>query len=206
MEEDQQQCIFCNIASGKIPAKMVYEDDKVAAVLDINPATPGHLLIVPKEHVAIMPQMSDELSAHVGMISKQLSHALIRALKVEGTTIFVANGVAAGQRAPHFLLHVIPRSKDDNIGLELPVVKIADQAGKEIFDKLAPAVAKQFGIEVAEKSKEELPKELEEKEEPSEEPKELKNEEPKEKSEKIPKKTPCSSKLDDITNFLTGGK
>ena len=85
MAEDQ--CIFCHIAQGNIPAKKVYADDKVIAVLDINPVVPGHILLLPKEHIAVMPQMKDELVAHIGMVSKQLSAALIRSMKVEGTSM-----------------------------------------------------------------------------------------------------------------------
>lgn len=191
MAEDEQQCIFCHIASGKVPAKKVYEDDKVAAVLDINPAAPGHILLVPKQHVAIMPQMGEDLIAHLGMVSKQLSGVLIRALGVEGTSIFVANGVAAGQRAPHFLLHVIPRSKDDGIGLQLPVVKVDQKMAEAVFVKLAPAVAKQFGKEA--------PKSADVRSEVVEEKKEDRKDVPK-KAEK------GKSNLDDIADFLTGGK
>ncbi len=194
MADEEQQCVFCHIASGKIPAKKVYEDDKVAAVLDINPATPGHILLVPKNHVAIMPQMSDDLVAHIGMIAKQLSHAVIRALKVEGTTVFVANGVAAGQRAPHFLLHVIPRFPDDNVGLHLPVVKIDQKTSDAVFEKLSSAVAKQFGSE---------PKiRIAAKEQPKAEP----VPEKKKESATEAKAQQKPEDLDEIAKFLTGGK
>ncbi len=195
-DEEGQQCVFCHIASGKIPTKKVYEDDKVAAVLDINPAAPGHILVVPKEHVAIMPQMSEELVAYIGMIAKQLSHAVIRALKVDGTSVFVANGVAAGQRAPHFLLHVIPRSPNDNVGLQFSPVKIDEKTMKDVFDKLSISVAKQFGIEPRKLAPEEQKKPEKPKEEPKQEEAKPEIEEPKKKV----------SKLDEITKFLTGGK
>ncbi len=188
-DDEQQQCIFCHIASGKIPAKKVYEDDKVTAVLDINPGASGHVLVIPKDHVAIMPQMSDDLVAHLGMVAKQLSHSIIRALKVEGTSIFVANGVAAGQRAPHFLLHVIPRSPNDNIALQPPTIKIDQKTSDAVFDKLSAAVAKQFGREPV---KVERPEKKEEK--------------PKEVPKEAPKEAPKKSKLDAITEFLAGGK
>jgi len=191
MADEEQQCIFCHIATGKIPAKKVYEDDKVTAVLDINPSSPGHILVIPKEHVAIMPQMSEDLVAYLGMIAKQLSHALIRALKVEGTSIFVANGVAAGQRAPHFLLHVIPRRPDDNIALQPPIVKLDQKTTDAIYDKLLPAVSKQFGKEPPKKT--EKPKVEEKREEKTEEPKPQKKEAPK-------------AGLDKIAEFLAGGK
>src|SRR3989344_9251805 len=104
----KQQCIFCQIVANKIPTKKIFEDEKCLAILDINPAAKGHLLLIPKEHYAIMPQVSEELLNHLTTISKKLSQLLLRALKVSGTNIFIANGLAAGQRAQHFLIHVIP--------------------------------------------------------------------------------------------------
>ena len=145
----EEQCIFCHIAKGDVPAKKVYEDDKVVAILDINPAKPGHILLITKEHAQIMPQLSDEVIAHVGMIAKQLSHALIRGLTVEGTSIFIANGMAAGQRAPHFMLHVIPREVDDGLQLQLSPVKIPAEVMKQVYDRLSGPIAKQFGLEVS---------------------------------------------------------
>lgn len=133
----EEQCVFCHIAAGRIPAKKVYEDDKVVAVLDINPANPGHVILVTKEHFLVMQSMSEELVSHIGMISKQLSHAIIRALKTEGVSMFAANGVAAGQRAPHFLFHVIPRSENDGISLQPSVVKVSEEDMKETAKKLA---------------------------------------------------------------------
>ncbi len=188
-EEEQQQCVFCHIASGKIPAKKVYEDDKVAAVLDINPATSGHVLVIPKEHVSVMPQMSEELVAHLGMISKQLSFALIRALKVEGTSVFVANGVAAGQRAPHFLLHIIPRSANDGVALQLLPAKLDEKSVNETIAKLVPAVGKQFGVDIKLPAVEKPKAKLE------------KAEKSKEKPEK-PKPADGKSELDRITEML----
>lgn len=171
-----EECVFCHIANGKIPSKKVYEDDKIVAVLDINPAAPGHLLLLTKEHIAIMPQMDDELVAYVGMVAKQLGSSVLRTLKVEGTSIFAANGLAAGQRAPHFMLHVIPRSADDGIALQPAEVKLDEKQMRDVWGKLAPSVAKQFGKEVPEAKVE------------------------------APKKQEKKAELDEIASFLTGGK
>ncbi|MBT3835882.1 HIT domain-containing protein [Candidatus Woesearchaeota archaeon] len=111
----KQQCIFCQIVQGKVPSKKVYEDDTCIAILDIQPATKGHLLLIPKEHYAIMPQVPDEVLQHLFKTSKRLSQALLRGLKVGGTSIFMANGQAAGQRALHFMIHLIPRKDGDKI-------------------------------------------------------------------------------------------
>ena len=187
---DEEQCIFCHIAAGKIPAKKVYEDENVVAVLDINPAIEGHMLVIPKKHVAVMPQMDDLLVQHMGMVAKQLSQALIRAFKAEGTSVFAANGAAAGQRAPHFMMHVMPRKENDGVALQLPVLKVDEKTMTAIFSKLAPVVAKQFGKEPVQlaKPKEEIGK-------------------PEEKIEKEKPSKPSEKKdLDAIADMLLGGK
>ena len=111
----KQQCIFCQIISGKIPSKKVYDDHSCLAVLDINPATRGHLLLLPKEHYAIMPQVPPAELAHLFSVAKLLSRVQLRALRLSGTNIFIANGPAAGQRAQHFLLHLLPRKEGDHL-------------------------------------------------------------------------------------------
>ena len=158
LEEIKKQCIFCHIVAGRVASKKIFEDDKVTAILDINPANPGHILLMPKEHYAIMPQIPDDMIGHLGMISKALSAALLRAFKSHGTTIFVANGVAAGQRAQHFMLHVIPRMENDGIGIELPQRKINDDKLTEIKKALLPSIKNALGNaaeEITEPKKEE---------------------------------------------------
>jgi len=142
----QQQCIFCHIVSGKVPARKVFEDEKCVAILDINPGAPGHLLLLPKEHHVIVPQLTEELLAHVGMVVKHLSMAVIRALKAQGTTVLVANGPAAGQRAPHVIFHVIPRMENDGVGLVLPERNLSDEQLHALQDALVPSVRKAFGL------------------------------------------------------------
>jgi len=136
----QQQCIFCQIVQGKIPARSIYEDDKIKVVLDINPASPGHCLILPKTHYMVLPQVPKEIVEHMFKISKQVSYTLLRALKVDGTSWFVANGALAGQRAQHVMAHVIPRVENDNIGLMLPKNKLDEEQAKTLTDTLKPVM------------------------------------------------------------------
>jgi histidine triad (HIT) family protein len=146
MTDATENCIFCHIASGKVPSKKVYEDEKVVGVLDINPASPGHVLIIPKKHIMILPQMSDEDIGHAFNVAKKLSLHLLRNIKAKGTNIFVANGAAAGQKAPHFMIHVIPR--DDNDKLKLyPHESIVDDAALEALkQEILPKVKEAFGL------------------------------------------------------------
>lgn len=150
----KQQCIFCQIIAGKIPSKKIYEDNLCLAVMDINPAAKGHLLLLPKRHYSIMPQVPEEEIGHFFIIAKKLSQSLLRGLKVSGTNIFIANGSAAGQRAQHFLLHLIPRKEGD--GLLPAEEKLID---KEMQKKVCVAVReslnKQLGIKLIEKKEKE---------------------------------------------------
>ena len=119
-EFQKKQCIFCQIVEGKIQSRKVYEDDKIVAILDINPANPGHILLLTKEHYSIMPQVPDDEVAHIFMAAKSLSNSMLRSIDAQGTNIIVANGVAAGQRAQHFMVHVIPRKANDGVNFTLP--------------------------------------------------------------------------------------
>jgi len=215
----QQQCIFCQIASGKVAAKKVYEDDQVIAILDINPANPGHILLITKKHYFVMPQIPDDETGHVGIIAKQLSHVLLKALKIEGTSVFVANGVTAGQRAQHFMLHIIPRMDKDKVGLEIPQRDISKEDFEKIYSAMKKGVDKILGKTNGQKT-EETTEEIEENQEEKKE--EIEKEEireetktaqqktkPKTKKEKTPSKKSkekptkeAPSGLDDIARLL----
>ncbi len=135
----KQQCVFCQIIAGKVPARKIYEDEKLLAVLDINPAAPGHLLVMPKEHYQVMPQLPDDELQYFFMVTKQLSALLLRALQVEGTTLFIANGAAAGQRAQHFMAHVIPRLENDGVGIQVPKGTISQPELQHVIAQLGGA-------------------------------------------------------------------
>lgn len=139
-EFQKKQCIFCQIIAGKVQSKKVYDDGNVIAVLDVNPANPGHILVMPKEHYSIMPQIPEEEIGHIFMVSKALSNASLRALEVQGSNIIVANGVAAGQRAQHFMVHLIPRKENDSINFQIPQKTISEQELQKIRKTLADSL------------------------------------------------------------------
>lgn len=151
----KQNCIFCQIVEEKVPSAKVYEDDTCIGVLDINPAVPGHVLLLPKEHFMVMPQMPEEVIQHMFMVAKGISHAILRALKAEGTTVFVANGGAAGQRAQHFMIHIIPRNPGDGVKLEVPEKEISEKEMAALKEQLGKLVAQVLGGKVEEKTPEE---------------------------------------------------
>ncbi len=116
LELQKKNCLFCQIVEKKIPSKIVYEDDKVICVLDIQPSNIGHTIIIPKEHYQIIPQIPDSIVKHMFKIAKHISHSILKSFSnegVNGTNIFLANGYIAGQKAPHLIMHVIPRTDND---------------------------------------------------------------------------------------------
>ena len=139
-EFQKQQCIFCQIIDGKVASKKVYEDDLSLGILDINPANPGHVLLMPKEHFPLMPLIPEDIIAHLFMVAKAISRVMLTAVNAEGAYIFVANGSAAGQRAQHFMLHVIPRKTGDKVKMDIPVKKLSkkkvDEARQAIEEKI----------------------------------------------------------------------
>ncbi len=143
-EFQKKQCIFCQIIAGKVHSRKIYEDDTSLVILDVNPANPGHMLIMPKEHYSIMPQIPDSQLSHIFSVAKALSNAALRALETQGSNIIVANGVAAGQKAQHFMAHLIPRMGNDGIKFELPQKTLAEDELKKISGILSKALGAKF--------------------------------------------------------------
>jgi histidine triad (HIT) family protein len=112
--EQKKHCPFCRIVSGEIPSNKVYEDNNVLAILDINPAKKGHVLLLPKEHHPIMALLPKEESEHLYTLLPELTKYLREALLAKHTTTFIANGAAAGQQTGHFMIHIIPSDKPLN--------------------------------------------------------------------------------------------
>ena len=139
-EFQKKQCIFCQIAAGKVQSRKIYEDEKAIAILDINPANPGHLLLLTKEHYSIMPQVPDDEVAHVFMAAKSLSNSMLRSIDAHGTNIIVANGIAAGQRAQHFMVHIIPRKENDGVNFALPQKTMEEREIEAVGNKLIAAL------------------------------------------------------------------
>lgn len=108
------ECVFCEIAAGREPASLVYADEQVTAFLDHRPVTPGHLLIVPNEHLVLLADLPDGLAEQMLRVAMRLAAAIRSSgLPCEGINLFVADGEAAGQEVLHHHLHVIPRWSRD---------------------------------------------------------------------------------------------
>ena len=110
-------CLFCKIVAGEIPSTRVDEDDRTVAFMDINPATKGHLLVIPREHATDLIEVSPEdLDAVMRMAQKLAGRAKER-LDADGVNLLNSCGAAAWQTVFHFHIHVIPRYDTDPLRL-----------------------------------------------------------------------------------------
>ena len=105
-------CIFCKIAAGEIPSATLYEDDDFRVILDLNPASKGHALILPKEHYADIYEIDEKTAGHAMQLAKKLAKHMTDVLKCDGFNIVQNNHEIAGQTVFHFHMHLIPRYKN----------------------------------------------------------------------------------------------
>ena len=117
---EASDCLFCGIVAGSVPAQIVDSDEHTVAFLDINPATRGHALVVPRTHSADLFEVSDEDLERTMLAARRLARRMKAALAPDGFNILNSCGAAAWQTVFHFHLHVVPRYEDDP--LELPWV------------------------------------------------------------------------------------
>jgi histidine triad (HIT) family protein len=110
-------CIFCKIVAGELPATVVDEDEQTIAFMDINPATRGHALVVPRKHAADLLEIEPAQLAAVSAAAQRLARRAKQRLGADGVNLINSCGAAAWQTVSHFHLHVIPRYADDPLRL-----------------------------------------------------------------------------------------
>ena len=132
----KDDCIFCKLANGDIPTNSLYEDDIVKVIFDAGPASDGHVLILPKNHYDDIYSMDEDTAAHIFKVATRIAKAYKQSLDYEGLNIVQNNGEAAGQTVFHFHMHLIPRYKNDNVGLGWHMGELTEEDKKEILEKL----------------------------------------------------------------------
>ena len=118
MKKVDENCIFCKIIAGTIPSKTVYEDDNYKAIMDVSPASKGHVIILPKNHAADIFEISEEDAAGIMVVAKKVAIILKKALNCDGVNILQNNGEIAGQTVFHLHVHVIPRYENDTVKIK----------------------------------------------------------------------------------------
>ena len=110
-------CIFCKIIAGEIPSFKLFEDENTLAFMDINPASTGHALVIPKEHAADVYSVSEAAISQTVKTAKMIALAIDRTLNPDGLNLLLCNGPAAAQSVMHFHMHVLPRREGDELKL-----------------------------------------------------------------------------------------
>lgn len=129
-------CIFCAIVEGRAPASRVAEDAQAVAFLDLRQPVPGHVLVVPRQHVETVYDLPADTAAAVMAMAVRVARALRAAHDPPGLNLWQSNGEAGGQEVPHFHLHVQPRQHRDGLFRLYPQGLPAPMA-REALDRLA---------------------------------------------------------------------
>ena len=133
-------CIFCKIANGEFSSYTLYEDDDFRVIFDINPATKGHALILPKEHYKNLFELDDETAAKALVVAKKVATALSNELGCDGFNLLQNNGELAGQTVFHFHIHLIPRYKDDSFSFSTSHGKIDEEEAANLAKKISESL------------------------------------------------------------------
>jgi histidine triad (HIT) family protein len=110
-------CLFCGIVDGSIPSQTIDSDERTVAFMDINPATPGHALVVPRAHSADLLEIGPEDLSATMLASRRLARRMKEVLEADGINLINACGAVAWQTVFHFHIHVVPRYEDDPLKL-----------------------------------------------------------------------------------------
>ena len=129
-------CPFCKIVRKQAVASYVYEDERVAAFMDIRPLNEGHTLVILKRHFETIYDVPDEEVAHLYVIVRRIARAVKKGVSAEGVTISQHNERAAGQDIFHLHVHVIPRYE----GQKLPKFEEVKEAPRERLDDVAQKI------------------------------------------------------------------
>lgn len=132
-------CLFCRIVAGEEPAQVVYDADDVVGFLDARPVFKGHVLLVPREHVDTLLELSDEQMVPVLRAAKKVAAALMAAFDAKGSFVAINNVVS--QSVPHLHVHVVPRTKGDGLrGFFWPRTTYAAGEAEEYAEMLRAAL------------------------------------------------------------------
>jgi histidine triad (HIT) family protein len=135
------ETVFSKIIRGEIPCHKVYEDDRVLAFLDINPLSPGHTLVVPKEAARTLDALSDETAAAIGRVLPRLCRAVIQATGIAEYNVLENNGSGAHQAIEHVHFHIIPKpNRAEGLGIGWPMRPLDPAHGASVAERIRTAL------------------------------------------------------------------
>ncbi len=133
--------IFDKILDGEIPCRRVYEDDHVLAFLDVGPLSDGHTLVIPRERVAMLHELSDDAAAALGRVLPRLCRAVLAATGATAYNVLQNNGAAAHQAVFHVHFHIIPRFESSGLAIGWKPESLDEGRADEIAEKIRRAIS-----------------------------------------------------------------
>jgi histidine triad (HIT) family protein len=138
-------CIFCDILAGLKPANFIHRDELCAAFMDIHPVNPGHVLVVPIRHAALLAELEEDSAGHLLKVARRVDVALrLSGIQCEGVNLYLADGRIAGQEVMHVHLHIIPRFTGDGHHLRFSPAYFNRPSATEL-EKNAELIRSQMG-------------------------------------------------------------
>ena len=134
-------CIFCKIAAGTIPATEVYRDNDFVAFMDINPVNKGHVLLVPIMHADRLTDLPDDILSKELPLAARIAPAILEATGMPDFNLMNANGPASGQEVFHHHLHIIPRRPGDHMKINMNHEKYGDGASAALAGLIRSRIA-----------------------------------------------------------------
>jgi len=131
-----EDCIFCRIVKGEIPASVVYEDRMFIAFLDIRPINKGHTLIVPKLHAETLVDLPEDVLREELVLAKKLARVITEVTGTKAFNLFNTNGKESGQEVFHHHLHIIPRRHGDGLTISISPVQYGEGEARELADQI----------------------------------------------------------------------
>jgi histidine triad (HIT) family protein len=146
-KEDPADCPFCGIFERNEPVSMIWQDDRAAVFVVLQPVNPGNVIVVPKQHLPYLADLDDELAMHMMRIAMRVV-AVIResGLPCDGINLFLADGEAAGQEVFHSHLHVYPRFKGDGFGFKYDPTRHFVATTRAEMDQVANKIRAQMRV------------------------------------------------------------
>ena len=136
------ETVFSMILRGDIPCHKVYEDELVLAFLDINPLSPGHTLVIPKEPAVTIDALSDESAAAVGRVLPRISRAVMKATGTQEYNLLQNNGPQAHQAVMHVHFHIIPKpNESEGLGVNWPAGNLKQDQASQLAQSIAAQIS-----------------------------------------------------------------
>jgi len=136
-----ESTVFSRILDGELPCHRVFEDAHMLAILDINPLSRGHVLVISKQRVATMQELDDETAAAMGRMLPRLCRAISKITGTDDLNVLINNGGRAGQEVPHVHMHLIPCTDERRLRLSFDPDSLPAGEGERIAAEIAEMLA-----------------------------------------------------------------